>query len=166
MARKKRRGRPAGPRRGQAAGSDWIWGLGLAVIVLGIVGGVVLFAAGGIGGGGGGCGSALRRLSDEPLTRDNFVQANRGISQTISELDRGAVEDAESAFFLDVHVFIHTLDPEIRPQNEKLAKELCESLIFLEEEFAQRLGHDTFGMSFRAQTIRLLFAEAQTELGF
>jgi hypothetical protein len=141
-------------------------GLGLAVVLLGIVGGVAFLATGGFGGGSGGCGSALVRLSDESLTRDAFVQANRGISQTISELERGAVEDAESAFFLDVHVFIHTLDPEIRPQNEELAKELCESLMFLEEEFAQRFGHDTFGMSFRAQRIRSLFAEAQTELGF
>ena len=166
MARKKSRARPAAahPRR-RAGGSNWILGLGLAVVLIGIVGGVAFLATGGFGGGSGGCGSALVRLSEESLTRDAFVQANGGISSTISQLERGAVQGAETTFFLDVHVFIHTLDPEIRPQNEELARELCESLMFLEEEFA-RGGQDTFGMSFFAERIRSLFAEAQTELGF
>ncbi len=161
MARRRRRAQARVPRRRRRVSNDLLWGLGIGVIATVVVGGFLVFSG---DSGGGGCGKSLPRLSDEPLTEETFAEARQGISQVITEVSRGAIPDAESSFFISVHIFTHTLDPEIRPRNEEIAVELCESVVFLEEQFASKFGQDVTGMSLRATRIRSLIEQAQREL--
>lgn len=63
-----------------------------------------------------------------------------------------------------VHNFTHNVDGPVRDKDEDLAKELCEAVIELEEDFASHAS--SFDTSLDAQRLRDLLREAAQVLGY
>ncbi|MFQ5792665.1 MAG: hypothetical protein ACE5JI_19520 [Acidobacteriota bacterium] len=113
---------------------DWIWGLALGFVVLLFVGGYFLFTS--LGGGGGGCGSPLPPLpGDTNVTAEGFQEEDRKLGETIADLQAGDIDNTFATFYGEVHAFTHNIDPNIRAVDEEMARELCELVIQVEEDY-------------------------------
>lgn len=114
---------------------DWVWGLALGFVVLLFVGGYFLLTNIG-GGGGGGCGEPLPPLpGDTSVTAEGFQEEDRKLGETIGYLQAGDIDNTFATFYGDVHAFTHNIDPDVRAVDEQMAKELCELVIQVEEDY-------------------------------
>ena len=138
--------------------------LGLvAVIGGGIVVAVILFL-GGNGGGNNACDNALPPLGRSDISQAGFQAEDAGLSKVIQAASAGNLPAAEDAFFGDVHNFTHNVDAPLRPLDEELARDLCESVIHIEEELAIERRVDVIATD--AARIRALLRDAAGALGY
>ena len=82
----------------------------------------------------------------------------------IQAASAGNLPAAEDAFFGDVHGFTHNVDQPLRPVDEELARDLCESVIHIEEELAIERRVDVIATD--AARIRALLRDAAGALGY
>jgi hypothetical protein len=152
-------------RRGPGlAFPDWVWGA--------ILGGVVVIAVGGFflgktvmsGGGGGTCDKALPPLGSSEISEKAFQEEDAALGRILEMLSRGDTKGAESAFFGPVHNFTHNIDPEVRRQDEDLAKNLCKAVIQLEDSLAFDRGAVKIGLDMQA--VRNLLRDSAQALGY
>lgn len=112
---------------------DWVWGLALGVIVL-IGVGAYFFLTG--GGASATCDKALPPLpGNVQVTAEGFQVEDQKLGETIQYLNQGNLDQTFATFYGDVHAFTHNIDPDIREANEEMAKELCERVIEVEEDY-------------------------------
>ena len=138
--------------------------LGLvAVIGGGIVVAVILFL-GGNGGGNNACDNALPPLGRSDISQAGFQAEDAGLAKVIQAASAGNLPAAEDAFFGDVHNFTHNVDAPLRPVDEELARDLCESVIHIEEELAIDRRVDVIASD--AARIRALLRDAAEALGY
>ena len=138
--------------------------LGLvAVIGGGIVVAVILFL-GGNGGGNNACDNALPPLGRSDISQAGFQAEDAGLAKVIQAASAGNLPAAEDAFFGDVHGFTHNVDQPLRPVDEELARDLCESVIHIEEELAIDRRVDVIATD--AARIRALLQDAAEALGY
>lgn len=157
----RRRARPRG--RARTTLPDWVWGVVIGVFVVAVVGGFFLVRTG-IGGGGGTCDKPLPPLGNSEISEKAFQEEDAAIGRILVMLASGDVQGAESAFFGPVHNFTHNIDPPLRQKNEKLAKDLCQAVIRLEDSLALRAGAVKIGMDL--QNVRNLLRDAAQALGY
>jgi hypothetical protein len=140
--------------------------LGLvAVVVVGVV--VVVVFLVGKGGGGSVCDRPLAPLGDREVSQLAFQDEELGLTRVIQAASVGNVDAAEQAFSYDdkgaVHNFTHNIDAPLREVDEALAKELCEAVRGMEDEFengrADRVATE-------ATHIRELVRDAAEALGY
>lgn len=127
----RRRGRQR--RRTQYRVPDWVWGLVLGGIVV-AAGGVyfLLFA----GGSASGCSKPLPKLPGRvSVTEQGFQEEDAALGRALEYLSAGDLDNTFATFYGDVHAFTHNIDPDIRAIDEAMAKELCERVIGVEEEY-------------------------------
>lgn len=138
--------------------------LGLvAVIGGGIVVAAILFL-GGNGGGNSACDNALPPLGRSDISQAGFQAEDAGLAKVIQAASAGNLPAAEDAFFGDVHNFTHNVDQPLRPVDEELARDLCESVIHIEEELAIDRRVDVIASD--AARIRALLRDAAEALGY
>ena len=135
----------------------------MAVIGGGIVIAVILFL-GGKGGGNNACNNALPPLGKSDISQAGFQAEDAGLAKVIQAATAANLPAAEDAFFGDVHNFTHNVDPSLRPLDEELAKDLCESVIHIEEELAIDRRVDVIATD--AARIRALLRDAAEALGY
>jgi len=135
----------------------------VAVIGGGIVVAVILFL-GGNGGGNNACDNALPPLGRSDISQAGFQAEDAGLAKVIQEASAGNLPAAEDAFFGDVHNFTHNVDQPLRPVDEELARDLCESVIHIEEELAIDRRVDVIATD--AARIRALLRDAAGALGY
>jgi len=135
----------------------------VAVIGGGIVVAVILFL-GGNGGGNNACDNALSPLGRSDISQAGFQAEDAGLAKVIQASSAGNLPAAEDAFFGDVHNFTHNADQPLRPVDEELAKDLCESVIHIEEELAIDRRVDVIATD--AARIRALLQDAAEALGY
>lgn len=128
-----------------------------------VVGGFFLVRTG-IGGGGGMCDRPLAPLGSSEISERAFQDEDAAIGRILAMLANGDVQGAESAFFGPVHNFTHNVDPPVRRQDERLAKDLCQAVIRLEDSLALRAGSVKIGMDL--QNVRNLLRDAAQALGY
>ena len=135
----------------------------MAVIGGGIVVAVILFL-GGNGGGNNACDKALPPLGRSDISQAGFQAEDAGLAKVIQAASAGNLPAAEDAFFGDVHGFTHNVDQPLRPVDEELARDLCESVIHIEEELAIDRRVDVIASD--AARIRALLRDAAEALGY
>ena len=114
---------------------DWVWGVSFGVVFLIAVGGFFLLE-GARRGGGGGCDKALPPLPGAPnVSAEGFQAEDDALAEAIRYLNQGDLDNTFAIFYGDVHAFTHNIDAEVRAVDEELAKELCERVIQLEEDY-------------------------------
>jgi hypothetical protein len=138
--------------------------LGLvAVIGGGIVVAVILFL-GGNGGGNSACDNALPPLGRSDISQAGFQAEDAGLAKVIQAASAGNLPAAEDAFYGDVHGFTHNVDQPLRPIDEEMARDLCETVIHIEEELAIDRRVDVIASD--AARIRALLRDAAEALGY
>jgi len=135
----------------------------VAVIGGGIVV-AVIFLLGGNGGGNNACDNALPPLGRSDISQAGFQAEDAGLARVIQAASAGNLPAAEDAFFGDVHNFTHNVDPPLRPIDEEMARDLCETVIHIEEELAIDRRVDVIASD--AARIRALLQDAAEALGY
>jgi hypothetical protein len=135
----------------------------VAVIGGGIVIAVILFL-GGNGGGNNACNNALPPLGKSDISQAGFQAEDAGLAKVIQAATAANLPAAEDAFYGTIHSFTHNVDPSLRPLDEELAKDLCESVIHIEEELAIDRRVDVIASD--AARIRALLRDAAEALGY
>jgi len=135
----------------------------VAVIGGGIVIAVILFL-GGNGGGNNACNNALPPLGKSDISQAGFQAEDAGLAKVIQAATAANLPAAEDAFYGTIHSFTHNVDPSLRPLDEELAKDLCESVIHIEEELAIDRRVDVIATD--AARIRALLRNAAEALGY
>lgn len=138
---------------------------GLVAVIGGIVvAAAFIFLVG--GNGNNACDSPLVPLGggEADVSQLGFQTEDVGLTKVIQAATAGRLEDAESAFFGDVHNFTHNVDPAIREEDEDLAKDLCRTVIELEEELA--LDQRVAIIASHATKLRELLRDGAEALGF
>ncbi len=138
--------------------------LGLVAVIGGGIVVAVIFLIGGNGGGNNACDNALPPLGKSDISQAGFQAEDAGLTRVIQAASAGNLPAAEDAFFGDVHNFTHNVDAPLRPLDEELARDLCESVIHIEEELAIDLRVDV--ISTDAARIRALLRDAAEALGY
>ncbi len=154
------------PRRAAYQGArlpDWVWGLGLGVLVLLAVGGYFLVTSV-TGGGGGACDTALLPLGVSDVSAKTFIQEDADLGKVIDMLNRGDKNAAESAFYGPVHNFTHNVDPSVRQKNDQLAKDICQAVLKIEDDLA--FNATTQQASASLQRVRDLLRDAAEAIGY
>lgn len=141
---------------------DWVWGIGLGLIVLGFVGAYFLLFAG--GGSGATCDEPLAPLGRSDITAEAFEQEDADLGAILQQLSAGDLAGANAAFFgRPVHSFSHNVDPPLREKDEGLAKEVCRAVLGFEESLVTNSPADS---ALKAQQVRNLMRDAAQALGF
>ena len=135
----------------------------VAVIGGGIVIGVVLLL-GGDDGGNSACDNALAPLGTSDISQAGFQAEDVGLTRVIQAATAGNLAAAEEAFYGDVHNFTHNVDPPWRALDEEAAKDLCETVIHIEEELAIDRRVDVIAND--AARIRAYLRDAAEALGY
>ena len=135
----------------------------MAVIGGGIVV-AVIFLLGGNGGGNNACDNALPPLGRSDISQAGFQAEDAGLAKVIQAASAGNLPAAEDAFYGDVHGFTHNVDAPLRPINEEMATDLCETVIHIEEELAIDRRVDVIASD--AARIRALLRDAAEALGY
>jgi hypothetical protein len=138
--------------------------LGLVAVIGGGIVVAVIFLLGGNGGGNNACDNALPPLGRSDISQAGFQAEDAGLAKVIQAASAGNLPAAEDAFFGDVHNFTHNVDPPLRPVDEELARDLCESVIHIEEELAIDRRVDVIASD--AARIRALLRDAAEALGY
>jgi len=124
----------------------------------------VIFLLGGNGGGNNACDNALPPLGKSDISQAGFQAEDAGLAKVIQAASAGNLPAAEDAFYGDVHGFTHNVDQPLRPVDEELARDLCESVIHIEEELAIDRRVDVIASD--AARIRALLRDAAEALGY
>jgi hypothetical protein len=107
------------------------------------------------------CRRPVPPLSQNAVTAESLAQAISGLRE-LSTVRGGDTFIAESLFLGDTHNLTHDIDAVLRPVDPDLARDLCRSVVIVENEFAgqRRLGI----IADEATTIADLLSEAADEL--
>ncbi len=135
--------------------------------LVGVIGGAVIVAVIFVFGGGSGnstCDRALPALGESEISQLGFQTEEVGLTRMIQAATVGNLEEAESAFFGDIHNFTHNVDAPLRAVDEPLATELCEAVIQIEEELAFDRRVDR--VAIEATRIRDHLRDAAEALGY
>ena len=147
---------------------DIVLFLGLVTVIGGgiIVAAVLLF-----GGGGGGtvspCDDPLVAIGESEISQMGFQAQDAGLARLIQAAQAGDLDEANAALYGNdgaVHNFTHNIDPSLREVDEKLAIELCEAVIEMEEELV--IGQRLSVIAGQATRLRELIQDAAEALGY
>jgi len=143
--------------------------LGLVAIICGGVIAAVMFLWGGGGGGGSSvCDQPLLPQGESEISQTGFQTEDAGLTGVIDAARTGNVQAVNDAFYAnnnEIHNFTYNIDQRLREENEKLAKELCEAVIELEEELlGAQPSADVILVD--AWRVRYLLRDAAEALGY
>lgn len=155
------------PRRARYAarsrGNDWVWFAAFAGAVAVMIGGFFLLS--GTIGGSSTCSHPLAPLGDQtPLSSQALQQEETALSLVVQRAASGDRAGAEGAFYGDVHNFTHNVDKPLREKDARLGKELCHSVLDLEEALTSEIS--PVNLSTRVQRVRTILSDASVALGF
>ena len=140
--------------------------LGLVTVVGGgVIAAVIFLFAGGGGGGTSVCDQPLPPRGESDISQMGFQAEDAGLARVIDAASAGDLQGAQDAFFGDVRSFTYGVDQPLREADEGLAKELCEAVNRIEEEFVAA-EPKADAITARATRIRELLWDAAEALGY
>ncbi len=134
----------------------------LLVIAIGATGAVVFVLDS--GGGDGVCDQPLAPIGTSEVSEESFQSEDVLLTRVVDFASRGNLVAAEGSFFSHLHGFIHNIDPAIRATDGGLARELCEAVLRIEEEFAGERRTDTIAAE--AAILRDIVRDGAEALGY
>jgi hypothetical protein len=75
-------------------------------------------------------------LGESEISQAGFQAEDAGLAKVIQAASASDLTAAGAAFFSVVHNFTHNADPPLRAVDEQMAKDLCKTVIHIEEELA------------------------------
>ena len=139
--------------------------LGLVAVIGGGIVVAVIFIFGDSGGGGNNaCDNALAPLGTSEISQAGFQAEDVGLTTVIQAATAANLSAAEDAFYGDVHNFTHNVDPPLRAVHEGMAKDLCKTVIHIEEELAIERRVEIIAAD--AARIRELLRDGAEALGY
>lgn len=111
----------------------------LFLALVGVVGGAIVVAVVlllGNGGGSSPCDNPLPPLGQSEISQATFQEEDVALTRVVEAAQAGNLTAVDQTFFGDIHNFTHNVDRPFREVEEDGAKELCESVVRLEEELA------------------------------
>jgi hypothetical protein len=149
----------------RGSSSDWIWVLGLGLVALLVFGGgFLLYSTVLNGGSSDSCDKALVPLETSDVSAKGFVGEDVQMGKMVDQLNAGQLDAANVTFYGPVHNFTHNADPPVRAKNEQLAKDLCHSVLTLEDDLA--FNAPVLKLSGDAQKVRDLLRNGAEALGY
>jgi hypothetical protein len=146
---------------------DIVLFLGLVAIICGGVIAAVIFVFRD-GGGSSICDRPLAPLGESEISQTGFQAEDADLTRVIDAARKGNLQAVNDAFYAnnsEIHNFTYNVDQRLREENEKLAKELCEAVIELEEELlGAQPSADVILVD--AWRVRYLLRDAAEELGY
>jgi hypothetical protein len=137
----------------------------VALVGGGIIAGVMLVMGGGGGSGSAVCDGPQVPQGESDISQLGFQAQDVGLSKVIQAASAGDLAAVEDAFYGDVHGFTHNVDQPLRPVDEDLARDLCETVIDIEEELlAEQPRVDAIGL--QAARIQDMMRDAAEALGY
>jgi hypothetical protein len=137
------------------------------VLVIGGVVAVVVFIVGNRGGSSI-CDRPVVPLGSSEISQLAFQAEDAGLTRVIEAASAGDAMAAKEAFSYadggEVHNFTHYVDAPLREVDEELAKELCEAVTKIEEDFLFYRPADR--VTIEATRIRELMRDAAEALGY
>jgi hypothetical protein len=109
--------------------------LGLLLVIGAGATGTIVFVLGS-GDGDDVCDRPLAPLGTSDVSEQSFQSEDVHLTRVVDFAARENLVAAEGTFFSHIHSFIHNIDPPIRATDGRLAKELCQAVLRIEEEFA------------------------------
>ena len=158
------------PESGRTRGLTWVWDWFKASLprlaVAGLFSAALFLASTALGGDGGAnvCDRGVPALSGDPVTAERLQTAIAKFHQLATAAAQSDQALADSLFFGDAHNLTHDIDRPLRSMNPDRAKQLCRSVVALENEFAGARRPDTIGSE--AQAVAGTLTQAGSELGF
>lgn len=143
---------------------DWGWGLGLGALAVIIVGGFFLISELLGGGGGGTCDQELPPLGVSEISQAAFDNEFESLTRVIDFLNNGDRAAADASFYGETHGFTHNIDPPVRQQDEALAKNLCRTVLDVEEALFETSS--TSSIALLMAELRTLVQDAAVALGY
>ena len=143
--------------------------LGLVTVIGGGVIAAAIFLWGGGGGGGSSvCDRPLLPQGESEISQTGFQTGDAGLTGVIDAARTGNIQAVNDAFYAnnsEIHNFTYDVDQRLREEDEKLAKELCEAVIELEEELLVAQP-STDVILVDAWRVRFLLRDAAEALGY
>ena len=136
----------------------------MAIIGGGIVVAVIFIFGDSGGGGNNACDNALAPLGTSEISQAGFQAEDVGLTTVIQAATAANLSAAEDAFYGDVHNFTHNVDPPLRAVHEGMAKDLCKTVIHIEEELAIERRVEIIAAD--AARIRELLRDGAEALGY
>ncbi len=140
--------------------------LGLVTVIGGSVIAAVMFLWG--GGGSNVCDRPLAPLGESEISQTGFQTGDAGLTGVIDAARAGNLQAVNDVFYAnnsEIHNFTYNVDQRLREEDEKLAKELCEAVIELEEELLVAQP-STDVILVDAWRVRFLLRDAAEALGY
>jgi hypothetical protein len=109
------------------------------------------------------CLRGLPPLTGRAVTGERLEAGIAGLRELASAASEGDMERVRVLIFSDAHSITHDVDPQLRPLDATLARDLCASVLALESEIAASEPDATFIASEGARAASLL-EQAQTIL--
>ncbi len=142
--------------------------LGLVAIICGVVIAAVIFLFRDGDGGSSVCDKPLLPQGKSEISQTSFQTEDSGLTAVIDAARAGDVQAVNDAYYAnnsEIHHFTYNIDQRLREENEKLAKDLCEAVIELEEELLSALP-STDVLLVDAWRVRYLLRDAAEALGY
>jgi hypothetical protein len=111
------------------------------------------------------CDQSLPALTAEPVTPERLTSGILGLRRLADAARDGDVERARVIVYSDAHDITHDVDPEIRPVDPGLARDLCISILALEDEMKES-DPDLGTIISEAERSAGLLMDASEALGF
>lgn len=83
------------------------------------------------------CETGLPALTNQVVSQERLTGGVLGLRALAAAADQGDLERARALIFSDAHNITHDIDPQLRPSDPDLARDLCRSVLALENEIAQ-----------------------------
>jgi hypothetical protein len=110
------------------------------------------------------CDQSIPTLTGEPVTPERLTGGILGLRAMADAARDGDVEQARVIMYSDAHNITHDVDPEIRPVDPGLARDLCVSILALEDEMKE--GDPDLGTIIsEAERSAVLLMDASEALG-
>lgn len=110
------------------------------------------------------CNSPLKPITSQPVTRERVDKASAGMKQLSAAATTGDEEQVRKLFIgSDTHNLTHDIDGRLRQADPELGKQLCMSVVSIENELTGRIDPTTVKSA--ADTAAGLLEEAAAKPG-
>ena len=101
------------------------------------------------------CARPIQPLTSGPVTKGRLEAAVQKLNEVQQMADSGDTAAARAAFAGDTHDITHDIDPPLRTADPVLARDLCESILILEQQFSGEQDPQTIAAAAQVSAVLL-----------
>jgi hypothetical protein len=101
------------------------------------------------------CARPIPPLTSGPVTKQRLEAAVQKLNEVQQAADSGDASTASAAFAGDAHDVTHDIDQPLRAADPVLARDLCESILILEQQFSGEQDRQTIAAAAGVSSVLL-----------